>query len=141
MISPRDAYSHKALSSAVSVVILLLLSACVAPPVYGPGDEKTGLGGYTDSLISQTKTSKTYKIKVKLAVHQISHPDLAKEWWLERAGELCDGSPRIDKIYKNERPTAQYGYYGGYAGNLHVEGYTECRSIEGSSDRSDAVER
>ncbi len=52
-------------------------------------------------------------------------PEAVHAMWDRRAGELC-GSEYQKKLYRAERPTTTYGYYGGAPGNMVLEGFLSC---------------
>lgn len=105
----------------VGLFSVLSLAACTAAPVYGPmGGAKNAAHGYREVASKQG----TYTLLV--VVPAISSPSLADEFWNRRAGELCGGANYKKNIFRAERPTVLYDYYGGKPGDFMLEGYLTC---------------
>jgi hypothetical protein len=52
-------------------------------------------------------------------------PETVHVMWDRRAQELC-GAEYQKTLYRAERPTTSYGYYGGAPGNMILEGFLRC---------------
>lgn len=78
-------------------------------PVYGYQETRTREGEYTLMVRALGGTAEI--------VHLM---------WERRARELCGGTEFQKTLYRAERPTTQYGYYGGAPGNMILEGFLRC---------------
>jgi hypothetical protein len=88
---------------------------------YGPIDGKiTPVYGY-----QETQTREGAYILMMRALG--GGPESVHYMWDRRARELC--GPEYQKLlYRAERPTTTYGYYGGAPGNMILEGFLQCGS-------------
>ena len=86
---------------------------------YGPiGGEITPVFGYEESQTGEGE----FILKI---VALAGAPELVHAMWDRRARELC-GAEFQKKLYRAERPTTTYGYYGGAPGNMILEGFLQC---------------
>jgi hypothetical protein len=59
--------------------------------------------------------------------------------WTRRAQELCGDSAFTSTLYRAERPTMTYGYYGGNPGLPELEGFLDCAAAPPSAGGGDAL--
>lgn len=96
---------------------------------YGPiGGEKTPVFGYEET---QTREGE-YILKI---VALAGTPERVHAMWDRRAHELC-GAEFQKKLFRAERPTTTYGYYGGAPGNMILEGFLQCGAAETAATAS-----
>ena len=121
---------------AAATAFALALAACMTPPRYGPlgvdharygyRDHANGDGGYTIFVQAPTEP-------------------MAREFWDQRAAELCGGTNFHRNIFRAERPIVQqsgyasngYGGGGSYTvdayGAVHLEGYLRCEGDDNAA--------
>lgn len=88
---------------------------------YGPVDgEIPARYGYREQLVSAGH----YVLSMVGGAN--ANPLDMQAMWDRRAGELC-GSDFDKKIFRAERPTVKYGYYGGAPGAPILEGFLDCK--------------
>jgi hypothetical protein len=104
--------------SAVSCLGLAVLGGCRTIE-YGPVDgEIVPTYGY-----QETRTREGEYILTIRALG--GTPEVVHLMWERRARELC-GNEFQKQLYRAERPTTTYGYYGGAPGNMVLEGFLHC---------------
>jgi hypothetical protein len=117
---------------AASCLTLIVLGGCQTIE-YGPLDgEIVPVYGYQET---QTREG-----EYVLMIRALSgSPETVHVMWDRRAGELCDGEFQKN-LYRAERPTTTYGYYGGAPGNMILEGFLKCGAgtMDGTPTRADA---
>jgi hypothetical protein len=92
---------------------------------YGPMDGKPRARyAYREKLVSEGHYVLT------LVGNAGGGPEMMHAMWERRAGELCTGGYEM-KIFKAERPTTTYGYYGGAPGAPILEGFLDCKGAPG----------
>lgn len=102
-------------------MVLLTLSACAGPLQYAAIDASAHRPyGYRESRTADGRYS------LLVVVPAASHPDLAREFWERRARELCGHPDYRRNIFRADRPTVNYDYYGGRPGDFMLEGYLDC---------------
>jgi len=80
------------------------------PPVYGYRETANGPNRYVLTMVGPANASM-----------QDMH-----EMWERRAGELCQSGDFTKRMFRAERPTTLYGYYGGAPGAPILEGFLDC---------------
>lgn len=103
---------------ALAIGACAALSGC-ASLEYAPMSEQNGFG-YRDSI----NADGSYTIQIVLPEH--GSAQTAHAYWDRRAGELCGGEAYRKNIFRAERPTVHYDYYGGRPGGFILEGYLHC---------------
>jgi len=102
-----------------SCLALIVLDGCQTPIEYGPLDGKIlPVYGY-----QETQTREGQYILMIRAFG--GAPESVHLMWDRRARELC-GPDYQKQLYRAERPTTTYGYYGGAPGNMILEGFLKC---------------
>lgn len=100
--------------------VCVALAGCVAPFNYqeiGPGAPF----GYR----STANADGGHTILVVMPEYA-ANVALAQQFWDRRAAEIC-GNPNYRKImFRAERATVYYDYYGARPGNYYLEGYAYC---------------
>ena len=117
---------------AASCLALIVLSGCQTIE-YGPLDgEIVTVYGYRET---QTREGE-YILMIRALG---GTPESVHAMWDRRAGELCGGAYQ-KKLYRAERPTTTYGYYGGAPGNMILEGFLQCGAgtMAGTPAQADA---
>jgi hypothetical protein len=112
------------------VTIRMLLCAivctgCITPVTYGPiGGENHATYGYTD------RRSHDGHAILLVIVPAYSNSATAHEFWDRRAREICESRDYTRNIFRAERATQLYDYYGGRPGDYFLEGYVICTPEE-----------
>jgi hypothetical protein len=111
------------LASAVvlSGLALSVLAGCADQAAYQP------IGGETKSSFGykETRTGDgLYSLLVVVPAQ--GGPTLAYQYWDRRAAELCGNINYKKNIFRAERPTQMYDYYGGRPGEFVLEGFLDC---------------
>jgi hypothetical protein len=87
---------------------------------YGPaGVTPIARYAYSESKVSETRyvLTITGPANAEMAVMHTM--------WKRRAEELCGGS-YAETMFRAERPTTTYGYYGGAPGSPILQGFLDC---------------
>ena len=114
-----------------SMIMLCLLAfpGCITPLSYGPiGGESHSAYGYKDEHRPDGLTT------ILVVVPANSNATLAYEFWERRARELCGSDSYTKNIFRAERATQLYDYYGGRPGDYYLQGYLTC--FQGSQKSS-----
>ena len=99
-------------------VLTAAISACISPPTYAPmGSKDSPLYGYAETQ----KDDQSYVLKTVYPAE-----GMARNYWDQRAAELCDSHDYKKQIFNAIRPTIHYESYGGRAGNFVLEGFLTC---------------
>jgi len=117
---------------AASCLALIVLGGCQTIE-YGP------LNGEIEPVYGYQETQ-TREGEYTLMIRALSgSPETVHAMWDRRAGELC-GAEYQKKLYRAERPTTTYGYYGGAPGNMILEGFLQCGAgtTDGAPTQADA---
>jgi hypothetical protein len=108
----------RAKPTAAACLGLIVLGGCQTIE-YGPlSGEITPIYGY-----QETPTRDGEYILLVRALG--GTPETVHFMWDRRAQELC-GAEYQKTLYRAERPTTSYGYYGGAPGNMVLEGFLRC---------------
>jgi len=99
---------------------VVLLTGC-ATVEYGP------LGGSPIARYAYRETQ-TGESRYVLAMHGPAGAEMSvmQAMWARRAQELCGEKAFTSTMYRAERPTTTYGYYGGAPGAPVLEGFLDC---------------
>ena len=103
---------------AASCLTLIVLGGCQTIE-YGP------LGGEIEPFYGYQETQTREGAYILMIRALGGSPEMVHAMWDRRAGELC-GAEYQKKMYRAERPTTTYGYYGGAPGNMILEGFLQC---------------
>jgi len=108
----------RALLPAALCLVLIVLGGCQTIE-YGPlAGEATPTYGYKET---RGKDGDYILTIVALA----GPAEVVHSMWDRRAREIC--GPEFQKtLYRAERPTETYDYYGGRPGNMILEGFLRC---------------
>jgi len=102
------------------VLCVVVLSGCT-PLTYGPmGGEKQIQYGYKDG------SNENGRMTLLVVVPATSNASVAYQYWDRRASELCGSDKYTKNIFRAERATQLYDYYGGRPGDYYLEGYVTC---------------
>lgn len=102
-----------------SIALAASLAGC-ATIEYGPaGATPVARYAYSESAVSETRyvLTLTGPANAEMSVMQAM--------WKRRAGELC-GEHYAETMFRAERPTTTYGYYGGAPGAPILQGFLDC---------------
>ena len=101
-------------------VVAVLMAGC-ATTEYGP------VGGKPVAIYSYREIQDdTGRYTLTIIGSSAGKPQVVQTMWDRRARELCGNDQYRKNVYKAERPTETYSYYGGRPGGYVMEGYLEC---------------
>jgi hypothetical protein len=108
-------------ASATTGALLASLVCGCATIEYGP------LGGKPAARFAYKETPNG-EARYTLMIIGSGVPDMnvMQAMWDRRAQELCRSSQYTKVIFRADRPTTLYGYYGGAAGQPVLEGFLDC---------------
>jgi hypothetical protein len=87
---------------------------------YGPvGGKPVARYAYSESMVSETR----YVLTITGPAN--AEMTLMHTMWKRRAAELC-GENYAETMFRAERPTTTYGYYGGAPGSPILQGFLDC---------------
>jgi hypothetical protein len=100
---------------------------------YGPaGASPIARYAYSESPVNETR----YVLTITGPAN--AEMTVMHSMWKRRAGELC-GENYSETLFRAERPTTTYGYYGGAPGAPVLQGFLDCKAgSAGAGDRAAA---
>jgi len=105
-----------------SIPIVLVLGGCRTIE-YGPmGGDPPARFAYAE------KSNEPGRYVLTLVGQPAASMRLMQSFWDRRARELCAGPDFTKTMYRAERATMLYGYYGGAPGAPVLEGFLDCRA-------------
>ena len=105
-----------------SILLVFALGGCRTIE-YGPID-----GDPPARFAYAEKSSEPGKYVLTLVGQPAASMGVMQSFWDRRAGELGAGPDFTKNMYRAERATMLYGYYGGAPGLPVLEGFLECKS-------------
>jgi hypothetical protein len=112
----------RALTTFAGLFAAVALCGCRSAIEYGPADgEVAARYAYRE----QRASAGHYVLSMIGAAN--ANPLDMQAMWDRRANELCGGEFE-KKIFKAERATLKYGYYGGTPGPPVLEGFLDCKA-------------
>jgi hypothetical protein len=100
-----------------------ILTGCLSDPVYARiGTKEAGPYGYTEVATNDGG----YLLRVSLPSYV--NPQLPRQYWDRRAGELCNGHIARSSINTARHEIESYDRYGGRTGNFVMQGVVYCET-------------
>ena len=109
-------------AAAASIPFALALDGCRTIE-YGPID-----GDPPARFAYAEKSSEPGRYVLTLVGQPAASMADMQSFWDRRAGELCAGPDFTKTMYRAERATVLYGYYGGAPGSPVLEGFLDCKA-------------
>lgn len=111
------------------VLGVALLCGCVAPPHYTEYGVKGG--SYAYGYTEKQADDGTY-----ILISTYPEPSMAKQYWNQRATELCGSVDYAATIFREDRPVIGFHHYGdgGRIGNYEIEGFLKCEAVNSEDE-------